>query len=156
MHLAPLLHLRHWRVQILVRGDEADGALCMVEHTLDAGYVMMPLRRSLRASLVAQVQEGTLTVQRGTRVHRLRAGEHLAIPRGCAHTYWNASGRTVRFREVAAPGGLERYYEELAPLLPHDGRPNPQAVFALSEPHGLEFDVESLLDIIEMHRVRLA
>jgi hypothetical protein len=62
----------------------------------------------------------------------------------------------VRFHETAAPGGLEHYYEALAPLIPCDGKPDTEAVFALSAPHGLEFDVGSLVDIIERHNVRLA
>jgi mannose-6-phosphate isomerase-like protein (cupin superfamily) len=152
----PVLAMRNWQVEVHVDSAHTDLALCVLLHTLEPGLVAMPMHRNLNATTVLQALEGTLSVKLGDRVVELRPGDDpLAIPRGSWHTFWNSSGRPVRFQETAAPGGLERYYEALAPLIPRGGRPDVEAVFALSDPHGLEFDVDSLVDIIERHHVRL-
>ena len=154
--MARSLTLRHWRIEVQIASAEADESLCLVRHTLDGGYVAMPLRRSLRSSILLQPVRGPLSVQVGEEVVRASPGETLLVPRGRWHTFWNAGAEPIEFREISAPGGLDRYYEALAPLIPVGGRADVAGVFALSEPHGLEFDVESLVDLIERHQVHLA
>lgn len=41
-----------------------------------------------------EIREGELSVKLGGEVHVLRAGDHLDVPRGAAHSMWN-SGATV-------------------------------------------------------------
>jgi mannose-6-phosphate isomerase-like protein (cupin superfamily) len=148
--------MRNWEIQVRVRSDAVQRDFCLLQHTLEPGYVAMPMHRKLEASTLLQVVDGTLSVQLAERHLRLSPGEPLAIPRGHWHTFWNAGSVPVRFQETAAPGGLELYYQALAPLIPRGGSPDTEAVFALSAPHGLEFDLDSLVDIIERHNVRLA
>ena len=148
--------LRHWRIEVEVASGDAAEKLCVLRHSLDAGYVAMPLRRSASAAILLQPVRGVLTAHLGGEVVRGSVWELLALPPGSWHTFLNAGDQPIEFREIAAPGGLDRYYEALAPLIPVGGRADVAGVFALSEPHGLEFDVESLVDLIERHHVHLA
>jgi hypothetical protein len=149
------LILRHWRIRIDVPSEATGNDLCMVSHSLDSGYLAMPLRRILKGSAVLQPIRGVLSIQVGNAVVRASPGESILIPRGAQHTFWNSANETIEFREFSAPGGLDRYYEALAPLIPVGGKADVERVFALSEPYGLEFDVDSLLDLIGQHRVHL-
>lgn len=38
-------------------------------------------------------------------------------PRGIPHAFWNAGEEEVRLLEIISPGGFERYFAEIAPLL---------------------------------------
>jgi mannose-6-phosphate isomerase-like protein (cupin superfamily) len=150
------LVLRHWKIRLRLRGEEADPGLCIMEHTLEAGYVAMPLRRTAQATVVLQAQQGTLSVMIEGQVRELSPGELALVPRGSWHTFWNRGPAPATFQEIATPGGLDRYYQAVAPLIPPGSTPDVDAVFALSRPHGLEFDLDSLVDLIEHQRVRLA
>jgi hypothetical protein len=41
----------------------------------------------------------------------------MVKPRGIPHAMWNAGPEPARVLEVLSPGGLEDYFEELAPAL---------------------------------------
>jgi mannose-6-phosphate isomerase-like protein (cupin superfamily) len=148
--------LRHWRIDVEVASADAGEKLCVVRHRLEGGYVAMPLRRCAGSSVVLQPIRGVLSAQVGDEVVRVSPGHVVLAPAGSWHTFWNARERLIEFQEISAPGGLDRYYEALAPLIPVGGRADVERVFALSAPHGLEFDVESLVDLIERHHVHLA
>ena len=148
--------LRHWRIDVDVASADAGEKLCVVRHKLEGGYVAMPLRRSAGSSIVLQAVRGVLSAQVAGDVVRLSPGHLVLVPAGTWHTFWNAREKVIEFQEISAPGGLDHYYEALAPLIPAGGRADVERVFALSAPHGLEFDVESLVDLIERHRVHLA
>lgn len=150
------LVLRHWRIVLQAPSEALSGDLSVVLHTLEGGYLAMPLRRVLNASTILQPTRGILSAQVDRKVVQVSPGERLLVPRGSWHTFWNAGESPIEFQEISAPGGIDRYYEALAPLIPEGGRADVDRVFALSDPHGLEFDLGSLVDLIESHHVRLA
>ena len=45
------------------------------------------------------------------------AGASMVKPRGVPHAMWNAGPEPARVLEVLSPGGLEDYFEALAPAL---------------------------------------
>jgi quercetin dioxygenase-like cupin family protein len=155
-HPATSVPIRNLAGTIRVRGEETGGALAVIEHVLPPGYVAMPLHRHTRESVTTYVLEGTLTVKLAGRLHRVHAGEHLVKPVGAFHTVWNAGAGPARFLELIAPAGLERYFEEVAGVIPASGTVPMDRVLELSREYGLEFDMGSLVDIIETHHVRLA
>jgi hypothetical protein len=84
-------------------------------------------------------------------------GSIYNVPPGVPHTFWNANEeRKIRFCAIVAPAGLERYYQEVAAIVPDRGAPNIDAVLAISERFGVDVDLLSLYDIIERHAVHLA
>lgn len=44
-----------------------------------------------------------------------------AEPRAIPHTFWNATTKPARLLELISPAGFERYFAELADLLPTGG-----------------------------------
>jgi mannose-6-phosphate isomerase-like protein (cupin superfamily) len=60
------------------------------------------------------VLEGTLDVVVGEERVALAAGGFACVLPGTRHTFANSSDRSVRFLNINAPGGFERYMRELA------------------------------------------
>jgi hypothetical protein len=50
-------------------------------------------------------------------VAEAEAGASMAKPRGIPHAMWNVGAEPARVLELLSPGGLEDYFEELAPVL---------------------------------------
>lgn len=148
--------IRSFGGEIRVRGDETGGALTVVEHVLPPGRIAMPLHTHQRETETTYVLDGTLWVQLGRRVHRLSAGQTLVKPAGVPHTFWNEGSADARFLEMSTPGGLDRWYEELAAVIPSSGAVDTAPVLEISRRYGLEFDMDSLLDIMSRHSVTLA
>lgn len=152
----PALSVRgHWTLRVRVSGESTGGALAVLEHTLEPGYVALPLHRRRRETSLVHVLEGRLTVPLEGRTVSAPAGSYVAVPPGTAFTFLNPGPERVRFTETLTPAGLERYYQEVVTLIPHAGRPDMEAIHSLSRRYELEFDLESLLDLVERHRVRL-
>jgi quercetin dioxygenase-like cupin family protein len=59
------------------------------------------------------VVEGSLSVEAGERFE-LGAGDAVVIPRGQRHQFGNASDALTRLYFVCTPGGLERFFRDLA------------------------------------------
>jgi hypothetical protein len=95
-------------------------------------------------------------VQLGERAMRVGPGETVTKPAGVFHTFWNAGQKPARFLEISSPGGLERYYEELNAIIPARGGVPIDRILQISATYGLEYDMGSLVDIIETHKVQLA
>lgn len=128
----------------------------MIEHTLAPGALAAPLHRHTHEDEISYVLEGEVTIQQGEEVTLTRAGTYVLKPRGIFHTFWNAASTPARLIEIIAPGGFERYFEELQQIVPTEGPPEVGAVIALAARYGLEFDMSSLPVLMERHGVRLA
>lgn len=148
--------IRNFAGQIRVHADDTGGALTVVEHTLPPGLIAMPLHTHQRETETTLVLGGTLWVQLGKRVRRLGAGESIAKPAGVPHTYWNEGTEPARFLDMTTPGGLEPWYRQVASIVPARGEVEVQRVLEASRRYGLEFDMESLVDIMSRHSVHLA
>jgi quercetin dioxygenase-like cupin family protein len=148
--------IRNFAGQIRVRAAQTGGALTVVEHTLPAGMIAMPLHTHTHETETSYVISGTLWVQLGKRVSRIGVGESVVKPSGVPHTFWNEGDAPVRFLEMSTPGGLERWYEEIAAVIPARGEIEVGKVLEISRRFGIDFDMESLLDIMERHAVLLA
>lgn len=148
--------IRNFAGQVRVRAEQTGGGLTVVEHTLPPGFIAMPLHVHQRESETTWVLGGTLWVQVGKRVHRVGAGESIVKPAGVPHTYWNEGREPARFLEMITPGGLEAWYEEIASIVPLRGEVEISRVLEVSRRYGIEFDMESLVDIMSRHPVHLA
>ncbi len=139
-----------------VAAAETGGALTVIEHELPAGRVALPLHKHERETETLHVLAGALTVQVGDAVRQLGPGEWIVLPTGVLHTFWNAGKVRARFLALSTPGGLEAYYAAVAVVVPPSGPADMDAISSLSQRYGLEFDMESLLDLVERHRVWLS
>jgi quercetin dioxygenase-like cupin family protein len=148
--------IRNFAGRLRVRAQETGGALTVVEHELPPGFIAMPLHTHRHETETTWVLSGTLWVRLGKRVTRLSAEESMVKPPGIPHTYWNEGTDPARFLDMVTPGGLERWYEEIASLVPASGRVDVDRVLEISRGYGLEFEMDSLVDIMSRHEVRLA
>jgi hypothetical protein len=84
------------------------------------------------------------------------AGDLVVKPRGIPHAFWNRTDAPARLLEIISPGGFERYFAELAPLLPpRVPVPDFEALGALQARYGLQMDMESAATIAEREGLTL-
>ena len=81
-------------------------------------------------------------------------GELVTKPRGIPHAFWNAGDDELRIVELIRPGGFERYFEDVAPLLQApeiDGR----AMGAVMARYSLDMDLSSIERLVREHGLAL-
>ncbi|MEP6681185.1 MAG: cupin domain-containing protein, partial [Chloroflexota bacterium] len=83
--------------------------------------------------------EGSVGVRLGDEtVEEIPTGSWLAKPRSIPHAMWNVAGEPARILEVVMPGGIEHYFEQIAPILLEHGPDWTKRYDALAEEYGLE------------------
>jgi quercetin dioxygenase-like cupin family protein len=101
--------------------DETDGRLALLEVTIPPRTLVKPHAHG-REDEFSLVLSGSIGARIGDRtVEQIPAGSWLAKPRGIPHALWNVTDAPARVLEVVQPAGLERYFEELAPILHESG-----------------------------------
>lgn len=62
-----------------------------------------------------QVQDGVLYLQVGKKIHTLKVGESVIVPRGTNHRFYNESNEKVKFHITLNPGhkGMENFIKIL-------------------------------------------
>jgi quercetin dioxygenase-like cupin family protein len=102
--------------RILVRGEQSDGRVGIVESTMPAGAPGPPLHvHDFHETFY--VLEGELTFQLGDRVFTAGEGEAAHAPGGIPHTVANHSDAPGRYLLVCAPAGFEREFARRAARL---------------------------------------
>jgi mannose-6-phosphate isomerase-like protein (cupin superfamily) len=97
-------------------GSEGMGSLGVLETTVAPGFPGPVLHVHDETVDSFYVLEGTLTVRIGDETLEAGAGSYAVVPPGNAHTFSSPGEAPVRFLNVMAPGGLERYLQEVAAL----------------------------------------
>jgi quercetin dioxygenase-like cupin family protein len=117
--------------------DETDGGLALLEVTIPPRTLVKPHAHS-REDEFSLVLSGRIGVRTGDdTVEEVPAGSWLAKPRSVPHAMWNLADEPARVLEVVAPAGLERYFEELAPILRQSGPEWTARYHQLAEDYGL-------------------
>jgi hypothetical protein len=84
------------------------------------------------------VLDGTVSARLGDDVVEvIPAGSWLVKPRAIPHAMWNVTAEPARILEVVAPGGLELYFEQIAPVLMEHGPEWAKRYDALADEFGL-------------------
>jgi quercetin dioxygenase-like cupin family protein len=120
-----------------VGAEASGGALSLLEVTIPPRTLIKPHihTREDEASLVL---EGTIGSRLGDNtVEEIPTGSWLAKPRGIPHAMWNLADTPARILEVVTPGGIERYFELIAPVLREHGPEWTKRYKALGEEFGL-------------------
>lgn len=119
--------------------------VAILEHDIAPGTLAAPLHRHAHEDEYSYVLEGEVGFQLGDEVRYARPGELVVKPRGQWHAFWNRTAEPAKVLELIAPGGFERYFREIAPLLPPN-RPQPdlEALGAVVARYGLEMDFDSI------------
>jgi mannose-6-phosphate isomerase-like protein (cupin superfamily) len=140
-------------VRFMVEGGRSGGGFALVEHPIGPRVLAAPLHTHEREDEYTYVLEGKVGVQVGDEVRVARPGDLVFKPRGIPHAFWNAGDEPARALEIISPAGFERYFAEVAPLLPpnHTGPPDEQALGAVMAKYGLEMDLGSIPVLVERH-----
>ncbi|MEX2542726.1 MAG: cupin domain-containing protein [Trueperaceae bacterium] len=132
------------------------GSAALLEHILEPFNLGAPPHRHAREDEISHVLAGRLAVWQAGELHVAGPGETIVKPRNVFHTFWNPGDEPVRFLEVIAPGtGFERYFEEIAPLIPAAGAPDIPGLMAVAARYGLELDMAPVPELLASHGLRM-
>ena len=139
-------------VRFMVGAERSGGGFSLVEHPLAPRALGSPLHRHANEDEYSYVLEGRVGVMLGDEVLVAEPGDLVVKPRGEWHAFWNAGDEPARLLETISPGGFERYFEDIAPLLPPQ-RPEPDiaGLMAAMGRYGLQMDMESMGRLIAEH-----
>ncbi len=116
---------------------ESDGSLSMLEVTIPPRTLIKPHTHT-REDEYSLVLSGTVGARLGeATVEEIPSGSWLVKPRSVPHAMWNITDEPVRILEVVLPGGLERYFEQIAPVLTEHGPDWTERYDALAAEFGL-------------------
>ncbi len=128
----------------------------LVEHPIAPLTLAAPMHVHEHEDEYSYVLEGEVGVQIGDEVHYATAGDLVIKPRGIPHAFWNRTDEPARLLEIISPGGFERYFAELAPLLPPQVPVRDfEALAALQARYGLQMDMASAATIAEREGLTL-
>jgi mannose-6-phosphate isomerase-like protein (cupin superfamily) len=130
----------------------ANDDLAFVEHPIAPRTLAGPRHIHQHEDEYSYVLEGEVGFEIGDEVSTATVGQLVAKPRGIWHAFWNASDRPARVLEVIAPAGFERYFGELAQLIP-PVRPERdlEGLAELQARYGLEMDFSSIERLSREH-----
>ena len=106
---------------VLLRGEESDDQVAIIELTVPAGWDGPPLHHHAFDEAF-YLLDGELTFQLGDELVTAGPGSVTFAPRGIHHTLANLSPATARFLLVCTPAGFERRFE------PSATKPPPEVV----------------------------
>jgi quercetin dioxygenase-like cupin family protein len=140
------------RFDYKVTSADSGGALAALEVTIPPGTLVKPHNHS-REDEFTVVLTGTVGARVGDRVVEAAAGASMVKPRGLPHAMWNVGPEPARVLEVLAPGGLEDYFEELAPALA--AKIPPAEYDALAERYGLTIQNDWIEELERTYNIKL-
>jgi len=136
-------------VRFMIDTEEThDGGFSLVEHPMPPRALAAPLHRHSREDEYSYVLEGRMGALLGDEVVYAEAGDLVHKPREQWHTFWNAGDEPCRILEIIAPGGFERYFDELVDA-GAAGPIGPEQVAPIAARYGLELDFASIPALCE-------
>jgi quercetin dioxygenase-like cupin family protein len=140
------------RFSYKVVSADCGGSLAVLEVDIPAGTLVKPHSHS-REDEFSLVLSGTVGVRIGDQVQEAGPGSYLVKPRGVPHAMWNAASDPAKVAEILSPGGLEGYFEELAPILAQ--RRTAPEYYQLAENYGIGIQDEWIEDLERTYGVKL-
>jgi quercetin dioxygenase-like cupin family protein len=140
------------RFDYKVTSADSGGALAALEVTIPPRTLVKPHNHS-REDEFTVVLAGTVGARVGDMVVEAGAGASMVKPRGTPHAMWNLGPEPARVLEVVSPGGLEDYFEELAPVL--RAKAPPSEYDALAERYGLTIQNDWIEELERTYKVKL-
>jgi quercetin dioxygenase-like cupin family protein len=122
-------------VQFKIDGEDAGGALSIVEHPLAVG-ALVPPHVHTREDEFSIVLEGEIGFRSGDQEVVLGPGGYIVKPRNEVHAMWNAGRVPARMIEVISPAGFERFFRDLADIM-EVGPPDLATITELADRYGV-------------------
>lgn len=140
--------------RVLLRSGDSGGGFGFIESPIPEGILAAPLHIHRNEDGWWYILEGRFAAQVGADTVEAAPGSLVRAPRGIPHTYWNPGPGPARYLELFSPGGLERYFEQIATLLAAEP-PDIEGILQLPGEYGLELLWESVADLQQRHGVQL-
>ncbi len=132
-----VLKLYDVRFHYGVEGSDSDGHVAMIEVEIPPRTLVKPHMHSKEDEFTL-VLEGTIGARLGdSTTDAIPAGSCLVKPRDVPHALWNTTEERARILEVVTPAGLERYFEEVVPILLNRGPEWTTRFYETAERYGL-------------------
>ena len=131
-------------VRYIIRSEQTDGRFALVEHTIPPRRLAAPLHTHENEDEYSYVLSGRMGAMVGDEVVEAGPDETVTKPRGIPHAFWNAGDEEVRLLELISPGGFDRYFADLAPLLGGEGPPDFEALAGVQARYRLTMDFDSI------------
>lgn len=142
------------RFDYKVEHADSGGSVALLEVAIPSGTLVKPHNHG-REDEFSLVLAGTVGVRLGDQVLEAAEGASLVKPRGVPHAMWNAGGTPARVLELLSPAGLEGYFEELAPVLRHEGGAGAPAYYQLAERYGITIQDDWVEELERTYGVKL-
>ena len=142
------------RFDYKVESADSGGSLAVLEVEIPAKTLVKPHNHT-REDEFSLILAGTVGVRVGDRVLQADAGASLVKPRGTPHAMWNADSTPARVVEILSPGGLERYFQELPPILAHEDGAGPKEYYELAERYGITVQDDWIEELERTYGVKL-
>jgi quercetin dioxygenase-like cupin family protein len=140
------------RFNYKVDSTASGGHLAVLEVNIPPGTLVKPHRHS-REDEYSIVLSGTVGARIGDRVQEAGPGSYLVKPRGIPHAMWNATTTSATVVEILSPGGLEDYFEEMAPILERHAPPD--EYYGLAERYGIVIEDAWIEELERTYGVKL-
>jgi quercetin dioxygenase-like cupin family protein len=140
------------RFRYKIVSADSGGALAAMEVEIPARTLVKPHSHA-REDEFSLVLNGAVGVRIGDQVLTAEQGSWLVKPRGTPHAMWNAASEPATVIEIVAPGGLEAYFEKLAPILAEHR--TPPEYYQLADDYGITIQDEWVKDLEQTYGVKL-
>ena len=140
------------RFSYKVVSADSGGRLAVLEVEIPPATLVKPHNHS-REDEFSLVLSGTVGARVGDRVLEAGPGSYLVKPRGIPHAMWNTASAPAKVAELLCPGGLEGYFEELAPILAQHR--TPPEYYQLAENYGITIVNDWIEDLERTYGVNL-
>ena len=141
-------------VRYMIRSEQTDGRFALIEHTIPARGLAAPVHTHANEDEYSYILSGRMGAMVGDEVVEAGPGELVAKPRGVPHAFWNAGDEEVRLLELISPGGFDRYFADMAPLLGGAGPPDFEALAGVQARYRLTMDFDSIATLSERFGLR--
>ena len=132
------LRIGQMELKFLVDENQGSGDLVMFEFSVPAAAKVPAAHYHREVDEAVYGLDGTLTTTVAGKVHQVRAGDVVYIPRGSVHVHENLHDETARALIVLNPGSIgRRYFEDVAAVVNVPGKPDIERVKAIMLQHGL-------------------
>lgn len=138
----------------ILPSHKTDGRFALLEHTIPPRGLAAPVHTHVNEDEYSYVLSGRMGAMVGEEVVEAGPGELVFKPRGVPHAFWNAGDEEVRLLELISPGGFDRYFTELAPLLAGGGAPDLEAIAAVQARYRLTMDRGTIEPLCERFGLR--
>ena len=120
-----------------VTADDTDGAMdCFVLSIQPKSGPPLHIHHQQHETIY--FLKGSYKVQLDDDVFRCEAGGFVHIPVGARHAFMNVSDQPGECIVTFAPGGTDKFFEEFAPVVRQEGRPDPARLAPIFVKYGWE------------------